>query len=104
MYTLDVVIKTFKKIIKDLPSDDIARNYYEIIVGFMLIENKHKDAVLKSGKPIYHYFMYKLPMSGRKYFNFLYDPYNPVRFSVETFSSVEEIKDDYNLFWIKRKK
>lgn len=98
MYKLDKVIKEFKKISKEFPEDSIARNYYEIIIGFMLIEHKHKDIVLKCGKPIYHYFKHKLPMRGREYFEWLYNPNNPVRFSVETFDSIEEVLEEVREF------
>jgi hypothetical protein len=90
--TLDQVIKTFKQLIKQYEKDSIERNYYEIIVKYLLLEHKHQEAVLKCGKPIYHYFKYSLPVRGRDYFEWLYNPHNPVRFALETFDSVEEIR------------
>ena len=56
MYKLDQVIKRFKEISKDFPKEHMAVTYYDIIIGFMLIEHKHKDAVLACNKTIYHYF------------------------------------------------
>lgn len=91
-YDLNRVIKEFKKLIKELPKDSLHRKYYEIIVRFLLLEHKYPYEVKKAGKPIYHYFMYYLPIRGADYFEFLYNPYHPVRFAVETFDSIEEIR------------
>jgi len=91
MYTLDKVIKEFKSIIKKT-DNEMTKTYYEIIVKYLLLEQKHKDIVLLSNKPIYHYFQYSLPRIDKDYFLWLYSPYNPVRFAVETFDSIEEIR------------
>jgi hypothetical protein len=91
MYTLDKVIKTFKKIISN-SDNELLISYYEKIVEFMLLEHKHKDIVKKSNKPIYHYFQHALPHDTNDYFMFLYHTYNPVRFAIETFDSIEEIR------------
>jgi hypothetical protein len=104
MYKLDQVIKRFKTIAQEFPENDIARDYYNIIVGFMLIEHKHKDIVLQCNKPIYHHFQYNLPNRGREYFEFLYNPHHPVRFAVETFTSIEEVKDEVKQFFENRNK
>ena len=93
-YSLNQVIKEFKKIIKQLPNDSLHKTYYEIIVKFLLLENKYSDQVKQAGKPIYHYFMYYLPDASLQYFEFLYNPYNPVRFAIETFDSIEEIRKE----------
>lgn len=95
-YTLDQVIKTFKKLSKDFSAGSIEKAYYDMIVKYLLLENKHSSIVLQSGKPIYHYFKYHLPQPGSEYFRFLYNPYNPVRFAMETFSSIQEIHDELN--------
>ena len=95
-YSLDQVIKRFKSIIKDINNNDTQKYYYECIVKYLKIENKYKDVVEKSNKKIYHYFQYHLPVSGNDYFMFLYNPYNPVRFAIETFDSIEEIKHEIN--------
>jgi hypothetical protein len=98
MYSLNQVIKEFKKIIKQYElssgtnSSKIEIQYYKIIVKYLLLEHKFPHEVKRSKKPIYHYFMYYLPEFGTDYFNFLYNTYNPVRFAVETFDSIEEIK------------
>lgn len=102
MYKLDQVIKEFKNISEEFPAEHMARNYYEIIVGFMLIEHKHKEIVLACNKPIYHHFQYSLPQRGNDYFLFLYNQYNPVRFSVETFDSIESVRQDIKDFFEKR--
>lgn len=96
MYKLDQVISEFNKIVKDFKPDSIQYNYYKIIVKYLLIEHKHSDIVLSCGKPIYHHFQYSLPKHGNDYFEFLYNPYNPVRFAVETFDSIEEIRNELN--------
>jgi hypothetical protein len=104
MYKLDQVLKAFRGILKEMPENHEARCYYEIIIAFMLIEHKHKEIVLECRKPIYHYFQYHLPERGRDYFEFLYNPHNPVRFSVETFDSIEEVREDLKLFYEQREK
>lgn len=104
MYTLDRVIKEFKTIIKTLKKDklaisvtkDLTISYYEIIVKYLLLENKYQKEVNWAGKPIYIYFKYDLPRMDRGYFDFLYNPYNPVRRAVETFDSIEEIRNELN--------
>jgi len=93
MNTLNDVIKAFKKIIAKT-SDDIQKNYYEIIVKYLLLEHKHQEEVDDCDKRIYHYFKYSLPVSGNDYFLFLYNTYNPVRFAVETFDSIEIIRKE----------
>lgn len=100
MNNLDAVLKTFKAIIKELKKDK-ARNdidthikYYEIIVKYLLLEHKHQTIVEQSGKPIYHYFKYSLPTIHYGYFEYLYNPHSPIRFAIETFDSIEEIKNE----------
>ena len=96
--TLDQVIKEFKRIIKSYENCKSGKdyslqiNYYNIIIKYLLLEHKHYDIVQKCGKPIFHYFKYSLPKNDRGYFEWLYNPYNPVRFAVETFDSIEEIR------------
>jgi len=100
-YTLNDVIKRFKSIISEYEKSkdcDLQINYYKIIVKYLLIENKYKEIVLKSKKPLYHYFMYYLPQYGNDYFFFLYNTFNPVRYSCETFSSIEEIRNELKIF------
>lgn len=92
MNDLNTVYKAFQKIVSTLPKDSIQRTYYEIIMKYLLLEHKYKDIVEKTGKPILHYFKFCLPESNIEYFNYLYHPYNPVRFAVETFDSIEEIR------------
>ena len=100
MHSLDTVIKEFSSIIKELKKDkkiisithDMKILYYETIVKYLKLEHKYQDIVEKSGKPIYHYFKYSLPVEDTAYFEFLYNRYNPVRFAVETFDSIEEIR------------
>jgi len=91
MNTLNSVIKSFKTAQKEFEKDSIPYNYYGIIIKYLKIENVNQDIVNKCGKPIYHYFKYQLPMKGQDYFLFLYNTYNPVRFAVETFSSIAEL-------------
>ena len=93
--TLNDVVRAFKKILRDLPEDDsLARNYYEIIVDFLLLEHKYAEQVDACGKNILYYFAHHLPVRGREYFEWLYNVHNPVRFSVETFDSVAEIREE----------
>jgi len=103
MYTLDRVIKEFKSIIKQCKKDkgisvtkDMTITYYEIIVEYLLLENKYQKEVELAGKPIYIYFKHDLPRIDRGYFEFLYNAYNPVRRAVETFDSIEEIRKELN--------
>lgn len=99
-HSLNVVIKKMKQLIKlyekTYGKDCIQANYYKIISRNLLLEHKYKDIVEKSGKPIYHYFMYSLPEYNNDYFYWLYNPYNPVRFACETFDSIEEIRIEFN--------
>ncbi len=98
--TLDQVIKEFKKIIKTLESDSkkfnkdysLQINYYNTIIKYLLLEHKYYDIVQECGKPIFHYFKFSLPKIDSGYFDWIYNPYNPVRFAVETFDSIEEIR------------
>lgn len=92
MYSLNTVIKTFKEIIKLYKPDSIEYRYYKIIVEYLILENKFSQIVLESNKPIYYYFRYNLPICSKDYFEYLYNQYNPVRFAVETFDSIEEIR------------
>jgi len=98
MYTLDIVIKSFKTITKQYEKlkgvDCIEAHYYRIIVRDLLLEHKYSEQVENAGKPIYHYFKYQLPVFDNDYFLFLYNVYNPVRFAVETFDSIEEIRKE----------
>lgn len=103
MYTLDRVIKEFKSIIKQHKKDkgisvtkDMTISYYEIIVEYLLLENKYQKEVELARKPIYIYFKYDLPRIDSGYFEFLYNVYNPVRRAVETFDSIEEIRNELN--------
>jgi hypothetical protein len=93
--TLNDVVKAFKSIIKQYEAtkpDCLEANYYKYIVEYLLLEQKYPKQVADSGKPIYHYFKYQLPMFSTDYFLFLYNTHNPVRFAVETFDSIEEIR------------
>ena len=99
IYSLNDAIKKFKNIIELYKkskgvkaSQSIEITYYEIIIKYLLLEHKYPHEVKKAKKPIYHYFMFYLPEFGSNYFSFLYNPYNPVRFAVETFDSIEEIR------------
>jgi hypothetical protein len=101
MNSLNTVVKTFHAVIKELKKDrnknsnnDIHIRYYEIIMEYLLIEHKYQDIVKQSGKPIYHYFKYSLPDTTLGYFYYLYSVHHPVRFAVETFDSIEEIKNE----------
>ena len=93
---LNTVIKAFNKVIKIYPKDSIESNYYRYIIKYLLLEHKYKDIVERAGKPILHYFEYQLPQPTREYFEFLYHTYNPVRFAIETFDSIEEIRNELN--------
>ncbi len=95
-HTLDRVIKELTRIAHEFPEDSVPHAYYKIIVKYLKLECKYKPIVLNCKKPILHYFEYSLPQSGNDYFVFLYNPYNPVRFAVETFDSIEEIRLEIN--------
>jgi hypothetical protein len=92
MHSLDTIIKQFKTISTQFKWDSVEYAYYKAIIQFLILENKYPEIVKSSGKPLYHYFQYNLPQSGHDYFTFLYNVYNPVRFAVETFDSIEEIR------------
>ncbi len=107
MYSLDVVIKKFISIVENLKKNkknnisiyqDTKLQYYGTIVKYLKLEHKYQDIVEKSGKPIYHYFKYDLPVQDAAYFEFLYNRYNPVRFAIETFDSIEEIRLELNKY------
>lgn len=93
---LNTVVKSCKRLQKQWEFEKglncTEANFFKIIAEYLLIEYKYKIEVEKAGKPIYHYFMYRLPEFEKEYFRWLYDPYNPVRFAVETFDSIEEIR------------
>ena len=92
MNTLNQVIKDLKRLSKFCKKDSISQKYYDILIKYLLLENKYKEQVEKSNKRILHYFLYKLP--SQTSFEFLYHVYNPVRYAVETFDSIEEIKKE----------
>ena len=97
MNDLNKVIKAFKRIHKQAKKDNAPywiTEYSEIIIKYLLLEYIYSDIVKKSGKPIYHYFKYHLPEYSKEYFEWLYNPYNPVKFAVETFDSIEEIRKE----------
>jgi hypothetical protein len=100
IYDLNSVIKRTNQIISEYKKhkgkESIEVRYYEILVRYLLIEHKYQEEVKKAGKPIYHYFMYKLPEFGNEYFQFLYNPHNPVRFALETFDSIESVRKELN--------
>jgi hypothetical protein len=91
MYSLNEVIKKFNSIIRKT-DDGVKKSYYETIVEYLLLEREYTLEVRRAGKPIYHYFKFQLPNESTDYFHFLYNTYNPVRFAVETFDSIEEIR------------
>jgi hypothetical protein len=93
---LNTVLKAFKKIIKELPKDSLQSRYYSLICEYLLLEAKHQDIVNACGKPILYYFRYHLPNTSKEYFEFLYHVYSPVRFAIETFDSIDEIKNELN--------
>ena len=102
MNSLNTVIKTFKRILKIYKKDSIEYNYYTCIIKYLLLEHKYPYIVKQARKPIYHYFMYCSPKSTKDYFEFLYNPKNPVRFAVETFDSIEEIIDKVDVLYVTR--
>ena len=67
MYDLNTVYKTFKKILSNHDKKSIEYAYYSIIMKYLILENKYQDEVLKSGKPILHYFKYYLPKDNKEY-------------------------------------
>lgn len=92
MNSLNDVIKAFDRIIKKLDNDNFYKEYLITIRKYLLLEHKYTEIVERSGKSIYYYFKYHLPQLNTGYFEYLYNPYNPVRFAVETFRSIEEIR------------
>ena len=95
MNILDKVIKDFKKAIPLWEKDSWQKSYCEIILKYLILENKYKDIVLQSNKCIYYYFKYShYNLTNKDYLDYLYNSYNPVRFAVETFDSIEEIKQE----------
>ena len=92
MNTLNQVVKDLKRLSKSCKKDSISQKYYNTLVKYLLLENKYKEQVEKSNKRILHYFLYMLPSQSS--FEFLYHAYNPVRYAVETFDSIEEIRKE----------
>lgn len=76
--------------------ESLAAAYYEHIVKYLILEHKYQSECEASGKLIYYYFKYSLPVREHEYFEYLYNPYNPVRLAVETFDSIEEIRNELN--------
>jgi hypothetical protein len=95
MNNLNDVIKDINNILKTYKKDTIEHNYFTILIKYLKLEYKYQKEVELSGKPIYHYFKYKLPSTFS--FEFLYHVYNPIRFAIETFDSIEEIKKELEL-------
>lgn len=91
MYPRNHVINQFKTILK-LVDDELIQSYYKIIIDYLILEEEYQDEVDMANKRIYHHFKYNLPNPSKEYFEFLYHVYNPVRFAVETFDSIEPIR------------
>lgn len=94
MNDLNTVYKTFQSIKNNYSKDSVEYNYYNIIMKYLLLEHKYSKEVALANKPILHYFLYSLPYYSKDYFEWLYNPYNPVRFAIETFDSIEEIRKE----------
>ncbi len=74
---------------------DIIIRYFIIIHNFLYLEDRYFDVVKLSGKEINKYLkLYKLESLEDviNKFNELYDTNSKVRFGVETFDSIEEIR------------
>lgn len=100
MNDLNKVIKTFKSLQKK-HKNELAISYYCYIVKALLIEKDYPEQCKACGKVVHHHFMYWLPdhnnMSQKamdKFFLTIYDVDSPIRFSIETLSSIEEIRLD----------
>jgi len=73
----------------------LAETYFIIVYNFLFLENKYFDSVKESKKEINRYLdLPKLETVEDVLDKFaeLYGVYNNVRFAVETFDSVEEIR------------
>jgi hypothetical protein len=80
----------------DINNFDIMIRYFTIIHNFLALENKYSSIISLSGKELnnnlilpkttnYEDVIYK--------FNQLYNPNSPVRFSVETLDSIDEVSN-----------
>ena len=94
MNDLNTVYKEFQIIKNKYPKNSIEYNYYNTIMKYLLLEHKYFKEVVIANKPILHYFRYSLPYYNKDYFEWLYNPHNPVRFAIETFDSIEQIKKE----------
>ena len=97
MNSRDKIIKKFIQIHKLSKNNNnqFIENYCNAIIKCLIIEAKYEDIIKACGKPLYHYFQYSMPKYTKDYFDWLYNPYNPVRFAVETFDSIQEIKEEW---------
>jgi hypothetical protein len=99
MNDLNKVIKTFKFLIKN-HKNELAISYYKFIIKALLLEKEYPEECKASGKVLYHYFMYWLPSADKytsqktmnEYFEYMYNIFSPIRYTIETFDSVEEIR------------
>ena len=88
-------IKILKKQDPNFFNIDIFLDYFIIIHNFLLLEEKFKDKVVISNKEINKYLDLENTTDVSKILDKakeLYDPKNKVRFAVETFDSIEEIR------------
>ncbi len=88
-------LREYIKILKDSDIDGIYLNYFIIIHNFLFIENKYIELVKICGKELNSNL--NLPKLLTKdevidKFTELYDVNSLVRFSVETFDSIDEVR------------
>lgn len=100
MKTLKEYIKNLTTAIRDFDSrgKDLESSYYKWIIIMLKLEDKYYDQVLRSGKSLKVYLK-DLPegkscIDNDEYFSYIYNRYSPVRFSVETMDSIEEIREE----------
>jgi hypothetical protein len=90
------ILKKYIQIIDDTKSDYyLAKKYFIILYNFLIIEQEFFDDVVACGKQINKYLELKeLNNIDEVYQKFLelYDTKHHVRFSVETFDSIESVR------------
>ena len=100
MFTPNEVVKKFNFLIKN-HNDNLAVSYYKWIVKAIELEQEYYTICTTSGKNVYSHFQNWLPiepnwnqMDMNNFFLTIYDVNHPIRFSIETFDSIEEIRLD----------
>jgi len=88
------ILRKYIKLLKKKLDSDIHIKYFTVIHNFLYLEHKYFDLVKMNNKDLNKHLVLSKNATIQEIkdiFNELYDPYNKVRFSVETLDSIKEV-------------